>query len=212
MIFYIVKFFLKIFYDPVLLGIYTYRWKKINKHNFTYPVVIFPLEKVLVGNNTYGPLEVYSYTRKKDEFLCIGSFCSIAKGVKFILGGNHFSNFISTYPFKSFFLNEEEAFSKGDIILEDDVWIGTDCLILSGVKLGQGCVVAAGSIVTKSFPPYSVIGGNPAKIIKKRFNDEIIEKLLKLDFNSLTDDFIKKNIDIFYSEDINKNLSLLKNV
>lgn len=197
MIFSILKFFLKTLYDPMILGMHIYRWKKKNKHNFTFPVVLFPIDKVEVGKYTYGPLEIYSYSKKEDEFLNIGSFCSIAKGVKFILGGNHCHDLISTYPFKTFLRNEEEAFSKGKIILKDDVWIGTDSLILSGVTLERGCVVAAGSVVTKSFPPYSIIGGNPAKIIKMRFNDQTINNLLQFDYNDLTDDFIKKISLIF---------------
>lgn len=212
MIFYIVKFFVKIFYDPIVLGIHTFRWKNKNRHNFTYPVTIFPSDKVSVGKYTYGPLEVYSYSKKDDEFLNVGSFCSIAKGVKFILGGNHHYDFISTYPFKAYFKNEEEAFSKGHIVLKDDVWIGTDSLILSGVTLEQGCVVAAGSVVTKSFPPYSIIGGNPAKIIKKRFDDEIIDELLKVDYDGFNEDFIIENMEAFYNKDIKSNFQRLKNI
>lgn len=210
MIFYIFKFFFKIFYNPIILGIHVYRWKAKNKHNFTFPAVCFPIDKVIVDRYTYGPLEVYSYSKKKDEFLSIGSFCSIAKGVKFILGGNHHYDFISTFPFKTFFQNEEEAFSKGDIILKDDVWVGTDSLILSGVTLGQGCVVAAGSVVTKSFPPYSIIGGNPAKLIKMRFDDSVIKDLIQLDYNDLTYDFIKNKINSFYNKDISEVLTIIK--
>jgi acetyltransferase-like isoleucine patch superfamily enzyme len=211
MIFYIVKFFLKIFYAPISLGMHTYRWKSKNKHNFTYPVSLFPIHKVNVDKYTYGPLDVTSYSQKQDEFLQIGSFCSIANGVKFILGGNHQYDLISTYPFKAFFENGDEAISKGSIVLEDDVWIGTGCLILSGVKLERGCVVAAGSVVTKSFSPYSIIGGNPARIIKKRFDDETIEKLLQLDYNRFSTEFIKENINIFYNS-IDISLRLLKNI
>jgi len=211
MIIYILKFFLKVFYDPIVLGAHTFRWRSKNKHNHTYPIVLFPLEKVTVGRYTYGPLDVYSYTQKNDESLQIGDFCSIAKGVKFILGGNHHYNIMSTYPFKTYFQNEEEAFSKGPIIIENDVWIGTGSLILSGVRLEQGCVVAAGAVVTKSFPAYSIIGGNPAKLIKKRFDDTIIDELLHLEYQALNEEIIKKNMQLFYNEDIKSSLTLLKN-
>lgn len=212
MIFYLIKFFIKIFYDPMILGVHTFRWKNKNKNNFTYPVNIFPQDKVSVGKCTYGPLEVYSYTKKDDEFLAVGSFCSIAKGVKFILGGNHRYDLISTFPFKVYFNNEEEAFSKGRIILKDDVWIGTDSLILSGVTLEQGCVVAAGSVVTKSFPPYSIIGGNPAKIIKKRFDDQVINDLLTINYDGFSKDFIEQNISMLYDKDIDGVLQKLKSI
>ena len=181
-------------------------WRDSNPHNFTMidnqiEDVIFPFNKVTVGNYTYGPLRVISYG-SNDEYLGIGCFCSIANGVKFLLGGEHKLNKFSTYPFMRILIdnNEIETFSKGDIILEDDVWIGTNSLILSGVKLSRGTVVAAGSVVTKSTDPYSIIGGNPARLIKKRFNDDIIENLLNIDYNILTDNFVRDKIGILEAE------------
>ena len=149
-----------------------------------------------VGKFTYGPLNVKSYG-SNDEFLEIGDFCSIADGVKFILGGEHKFNTFSTYPFRRIFFdnNYTETFSKGPIIVEDDVWIGTDALMLSGVKLSRGTVVAAGSVVVKSTEPYSIVGGNPAKLIKKKFDYKIIEQLINFDFNSLSVEIIKGHID-----------------
>jgi virginiamycin A acetyltransferase len=78
-----------------------------------------------------------------------------------------------------------------------DVWIGTDTLILSGVNFARGTVVGAGSIVTKSTEPYTVIGGNPAKLIRKRFREEIIKDLMIIDYNTISDDYIKKNIELY---------------
>jgi len=182
------------------------QWRDKNRHNFTTidnktSDTIFPLDKIKIGRCTYGPLRVISYG-SSDEYLNIGSFCSIASGVKFILGGEHKLNKFSTYPFRRIIIdnNEIETFSKGDIILEDDVWIGTNSLILSGVKLSRGTVVAAGSVVTKSTDPYSIIGGNPARLIKKRFNDDIIENLLNIDYNILTDNFVRDKIGILEAE------------
>ena len=91
-----------------------------------------------------------------------------------------------------------EAISKGDITI-DDVWIGFRATILSGVHIGQGAVVAAGAVVTKDVPPYAIIGGVPAKIIKYRFSPEVIEQLLKLDYSKLTDDMIWERIDDLYN-------------
>jgi len=194
------KTFVKIFYNPIRYSIFEFKWRKENKHNYTSPTnVIFPIEKVKVGNYTYGPLEIYSWNHK-DEGLRIGHFCSIAKGVKFLLGGNHDTNYISTFPFKYYFQHKEEATSKGNIIIDDDVWIGMDCILLSGITIGRGSIIAAGSIVTKSFPPYSIIGGNPAKFIKNRFDEETIKKLMKIDFEKLDETFIKNNIDNLYNE------------
>ena len=175
-------------------------WRKANPENYTSLGTKVPVEIIQVGKRTYGELIVY-YWGTKLEKLKIGSYCSIAQDVKFILGGNHYTDTVSTYPFKvKLGLESKEALTKGEIVLEDDVWIGMESLILSGVKLGKGCVVAAGSVVTKSFPPYSIIGGNPAKLIKKRFNDEIIEKLLKVNFDKLEDAKLKNNIDLLYKK------------
>ncbi|EMF49988.1 Acetyltransferase [Streptococcus parauberis KRS-02109] len=97
-----------------------------------------------------------------------------------------------------------EAFSNGNIIVEDDVWIGTNAIIMSGVTLGKGSIIAAGSVVTKSVPAYTIVGGIPAKVIKERFSEEIKQLLMELDFSKLTDEFIKNNIDLLYSDLENK--------
>jgi virginiamycin A acetyltransferase len=165
-------------------------WRRLNAHNYTFAAnsideMTFPVDKVRVGKYSYGPLCVHHFGNKNEK-LIVGYYCSISKGVKFILGGNHSINTFSTFPFRFFFNNQEyDASTKGPIIVEDDVWIGTDSIILSGVTLGKGTIVAAGSIVTKSTLPYSVIGGNPAKLIKKRFDDDLIKLLLDIDFSKI---------------------------
>lgn len=147
------------------------KWQKMNPHNFTYPATnetapSFPIDKVHVGNYSYGGLSVSCITGK-EEGLYIGDFCSTAYGVRFLLGGEHNYHHVSTYPFKDKFLSQPEAESKGRITLEDDVWIGERTTILSGVTLKRGTVVAAGSIVTKSTEPYSIVGGVPAKRVSR---------------------------------------------
>lgn len=188
-----VRFFL----SKVKLIYYKSLWRKYNAHNNTYLNSFFDFEKVKVGNYTYGPLNIMCWNDEK-EHLSIGSFCSIASGVVFILGGNHNMNSISTFPFRHFLYGDNsEAFTKGEIIIGDDVWIGTNSIVLSGVTIGQGSVVAAGSVVTKSFPPYSVIGGNPAKLIKKRFSDDLINEAVSLNYQKVNKDFILANKSIF---------------
>lgn len=93
-----------------------------------------------------------------------------------------------------------EACTKGDIIVDDDVWIGERATIMSGVHIGQGAVIAAGSVVTHDIPPYAVVGGVPAKIIKYRFSKEIIDGLLKVDYSKLTKEMISTHIDELYSK------------
>lgn len=175
-------------------------WRDNNSHNYTVAKNIFNSEIVDIGKMTYGHLEVHTWG-SSNEKLSIGSYVSIASGVKFLLGGNHYYNTFSTYPFKVKVMEESiEAYSNGAIVVEDDVWIGTDATILSGVRIGQGAVIAAGSMIVKDVPPYSIVGGNPAKVIKYRFNQQIIDKLLNIDFNSIDEKFIKQNIDKLYLE------------
>lgn len=179
------------------------KWEAMNRHNHTgvghkWDQTPFPLDKVHVGNYTYGPLHVEQYSQY-DGQLYIGHFCSIAPEVKFLLGGEHDYRNISTFPFKYWFNHETEAPSKGDIHVEDDVWIGTRCLILSGVTLARGTVVAAGSVVVKSTEPYSIVGGNPAHLIKKRFSEETIAELMKIDFSQWDEKYVRDHIEQLYT-------------
>lgn len=131
---------------------------------------------------------LFNYPEFGDR-LIIGKFCSIASGTKFIMGpANHRIGSVTTYPFSVFggawSENNPEHMSqlpfKGDTIIGSDVWIGRECVIMPGVKIGDGSIVGAYSVVTRDVPAYSVVGGNPAKTIKKRFSDELIQLLLKL--------------------------------
>ena len=160
-------------------------------------------EWAVVSKNSYGfnQYNVLRFTNDKNIKIYIGEYCSIAPGVKFLLAAEHSYKSISTYPFKVTHLGyENEATGKGSITLKDDVWIGLNSIIMSGVTLGQGSIVAAGSVVTKDVPPYAIVGGNPAKVIKYRFEQEIIEKLLKFDYKTLTDDKIKYLNEKLYTE------------
>lgn len=189
--------------------IFKLKWKKLNKHNYTTVSRIFNTDIVEVGSYTYGRLDVHTYGNKSER-LKIGNYVSIASGVKFLLGGNHHYNTISTYPFKVKILGEKtESYTNGPIVVEDDVWIGTDSIILSGVKIGKGSVIAAGSIVTKDVPSYSIVGGRPSKVIKYRFNEHIIKKLEDIDLSSIDENVIKDNIELFYEELDEKKLDIL---
>lgn len=178
-------------------------WKAQNKHNFTsIGDRTFPVENVQVGHYSYGMLNIQSLYIQPAEKLTIGNFVSIAPGATFLLGMNHQINTITTYPLYSRFIeyDKKDSTSNGEIIVEDEVWIGTNALILSGLTIGKGAIIAAGSIVTKDVPPYSIYGGNPAKLIKYRFSEDIIQELLSFNLMDISIEKIKKNIDLFYSE------------
>lgn len=126
----------------------------------------------------------------------------------FYRGGGHSMNCFSTYPFYAYYTNKiEKNTTKGAIEIGDDCWIGLNSIILSGSKIANGCVVGAGSVVRGSFEPYSIIIGNPAKCVKKRFDDDVIEILNQIDFNHLNNELITKNIDKLYSP-LDLNLAL----
>jgi len=175
------------------------KWRFCNRHNYTNAKSVFDMDLVCVGKMTYGQIDVFQ--SNKSNRLFIGNYCSIANEVIFLVSGDHDPYRISTYPFKTRCLTGElEALSKGDIIVEDDVWIGYRSIILSGVRIGQGAVVAAGSVVTKDIPPYAIVGGVPAKVIKYRFPQEIIDELMKIDYSKLDKALIAAHIDALYQE------------
>ena len=186
------------------LRLFRKKWRKLNIYNETFIdngtllENIFPIDRVKVGRHTYGPLNILTYGNP-EEHLEIGSFCSIGPDVKFLLGGEHPYKGVSTFPFKVKLCGfEYEAKTKGPIIIGDDVWIGARCTILSGVNIGTGAIISAGSTVYRDIPPYAIWGNG--KIIGYRFDEKFIEKLLKIDYSRLTDDIIKKNVDLLYKE------------
>lgn len=174
-------------------------WRKQNIHNYTRIADDVDCDSVTVGNYTYGEINVEA--SNVGGHLYIGNFCSIGPRVTFILNSEHRIDTISTYPFKVLCTQTEahESFSKGDIIVGDDVWIGYGVTIMSNVKIGQGAIIAAGAVVTKDVPPYAIVGGVPAKIIKYKFDKETIDELMKIDYSILKKEDIENNIEILYS-------------
>lgn len=171
------------------------KWRRQNRHNFTNAKVSFDSKKVQVGKGTYGDLDVRHFG-SNEEKLIIGNYCSIAPETIFVLGGEHNYKSISSFPFGTKYgLRANESMVKGPIILEDDVWVGFRSTIMSGVTLGRGCIVAAGAVVTKDVPPYAIVGGVPAKVIKYRFSEKMIEKLSSVKFDILSEEKIKECFD-----------------
>lgn len=136
-----------------------------------------------IGRGTYAGATFRIIDHSEGSTLTIGSYCSFADNVLIMLGANHRTDWITTYPF-THFLDKYRAISghpasKGNVVIGSDVWIGCNVIILSGVSIGHGAVVGAGSVVTKNIGNYEVFAGCPAKYIKKRFDDNVIDALVK---------------------------------
>lgn len=142
---------------------------------------------ISVGAYTYGTRKLNVREWGEGASLSIGKFCSLAGGITVMLGGNHRTDWITTYPFGRVFKQDlgrwrhpGHPMTKGDVVIGNDVWIGQNAVIQSGVTIGTGAAVAAHSVVVKDVPDYCVVGGNPAQPIRQRFDDEIVALLLEL--------------------------------
>lgn len=186
---------------------------------------------IIVGDYTYyddsvAPTEfeknnvLFNYPEFGDK-LIIGKFCSIASGTKFIMGSaNHRLGSVTTYPFNVFGGSWQENTPdhmsqlpfKGDTVIGNDVWIGRESIIMPGVKIGDGAIIAAYSVVTKDVEPYSVVGGNPARFIKKRFNDELIELLLEFKWWDLSPEKLVTVLPLLCDFDLEKVTKKIKEI
>jgi virginiamycin A acetyltransferase len=156
---------------------------------------------------------LYHYPLCNKERLVIGKYCSIACGVKFMLtGGNHTLKSLSTYPFLVFpdewgldgMKDTWKAWdNRGDIIIGNDVWIGYEAIITQGVTIGDGAIIGTRALITKDVAPYTIVGGVPAKPIKRRFDDKTIEKLLKIQWWNWPEEKVKENLNKITTGDIN---------
>ena len=204
----------------------------INNTRHPDPNTIYPIEgvtrtcflkniitnpQIIIGDYTYydDPVDVYNFEKNvlylfefMADKLIIGKFCQIATGVRFIMnGGNHAMEGVSTYPFKVFGKSWGSAainvVTKGDTVIGNDVWIGNAVTIMQGIHIGHGAIIGTNALVTKNVEPYSIVGGNPAKPIRKRFDDETIDFLLQLAWwdwpmekiEAHLDDIITGNLD-----------------
>jgi len=163
-----------------------------------------------IGKFTYGVPKVLYKEAAQSATLKIGKFCSIAGGVRILLGGEHMTEHVSTYPFTAQpklwpeAIGAEVQSTKGNVIIGNDVWIGEGALILSGVTIGDGAVVAAMSVVTHDVGAYAIVSGNPAKVKSKRFDDATIARLLELAWWDWPIEKIRENINLLCGTDIGK--------
>ena len=196
--------------------------KKFKKNSFFLKSFLkdqIKLGHTVIGKWSYGNPVIYRWDNSK---LKIGNFCSFGPRVKIYMGGNHRSDWITTSPlpadeFSNFFTNasgiKNFTKEKRDLEIGSDVWVGGHSIILSGIKIGHGCVIGAGSVIRESLDPYSIVIGNPARIIKKRFNKQVIKKLLQYPWWELDDDKINLLVPYLLSETFDlffKKLKLLK--
>lgn len=198
-------------YRKFLLEEFKHKWRKKNSHNQTYVSSIFPIERVIAGMNSYGTINLLYYSNT-EAFLNIGDYVSIAPNVTFILDGNHQTKTFTTFPIKSLIEKKGcpvDSLSKGPIVIEDEVWICANVTILSGVTISKGAIVAAGSVVTNDVPAYSIVAGNPAKIIKYRFPLSIIQILSPLHLSKIPEEHMKGLMEILYKKISNEEDALI---
>ncbi len=173
---------------------------------------------IIVGDYTYydDPEDSEDFERNVlyhfpfiGDRLIIGKFCALARGVKFIMNGaNHKLDGFSTYPFQIFGNGWEKSPQTGDLpykgntVIGNDVWIGYEAVIMPGIQVGDGAVIAAKSIVVSDVAPYTIFGGNPAKCIRQRFDDEVIKSLLKVAWWNWDIEKITRNLEKIVAADI----------
>ncbi|KAF3362275.1 Virginiamycin A acetyltransferase [Chlamydiales bacterium STE3] len=189
--------------------------KLIFLKNFIKASNIFIGDYTYFDDRRYGPEKfeeynvLYNYDFSKVK-LVMGKFCAIAAETRFIMTGDHKLDAISTYPFPIFDQGWETAYNiyalpvKGDIIVGNDVWFGYDSLIKNGVTIGNGAIVATRAVVVKDVPAYSIVAGNPAKVVKMRFDDKTIERLQNIAWWNWKIDKINRNLKLIGNLDIDK--------
>jgi chloramphenicol O-acetyltransferase type B len=192
----------------VVKGILKIENKKKIVENVSVMEELIHSQKLIVGVKTYGLNDKTCIFHNPDERIEIGSFCSIAGDVRIFGGGEHDYKRPTTFPIQYFFSNRckdynYDAFSKGKTIIGNDVWLGHGSLIMSGVKIGDGSVIGAKCVVTQNIDPYSIVVGNPCRVIKKRFSDDIINKMLTIAWWNWSEEKIKHNLD-YLAGDIEK--------
>jgi virginiamycin A acetyltransferase len=187
----------------------------ITRLGFLKPFITRP--NIIVGEYTYyddpgGPEQFEANVLYHFDFvgdrLVIGRFCSIAAGVKFLMnGGNHSTSWLTTYPFPIFgqgwALPDAPVWpNKGDTTVGNDVWLGNSAVVMPGVTIGDGAIVATSAVVTKNVPSYAIVGGNPAAVLRYRFDEATIGRLLTLRWWDWAPEKISRNVALICSADL----------
>jgi acetyltransferase-like isoleucine patch superfamily enzyme len=162
---------------------------------------------LVVGRHSYAPPSFVRVFAGDCAKVVVGNYCSLAGGVEIMPGGNHRTDTVTTYALRQHLVSDNaervgEPWSKGDVVIGSDVWIGRGAKILGGVTVGDGAVIAAWSVVTKSVPPYTIVAGVPARAIRQRFSQEIVESLLRIRWWDWDDAVVRARIDELTSTDL----------
>jgi acetyltransferase-like isoleucine patch superfamily enzyme len=171
-----------------------------------------------LGKHSYSSSPLIITNKYDDTTYECGKFCSIAKNLTICLGGNHRTDWVTTYPFGHIHKNVFNTFNgeghprtRGNVVIGNDVWIGDNVTIMSGVHIGDGAVIANSSHVCKDVVPYTIVGGNPAKLIKKRFTEEQISKLMEIKWWNWPDEDINKVAPALCNPDIDGFIAIAYN-
>lgn len=167
---------------------------------------------VSIGRHSYGVRQGTILGATPQSPVTIGSFCSIAQGVTILAHVGHRTDLPSTYPFRSLLFRRgqpaptgqlnHDAVTRGPVVIGHDVWIGQNVTILSGTNIGTGAIIGAGAVISKDVPPYSVVVGNPAQVVRTRFDAEIVTQLIETAWWELSDRSLARLEDFFYGSDI----------
>ena len=167
-----------------------------------------------IGEASYGLPSVQRYGN--DGRLEVGSYCSVGGSVVIMLGGEHRPDWVTTYPFSFFWPGarhiEGHPGTRGDVVIGHDVWIGQGALILSGVRIGDGACIGAGAVVSRDVEPYTIAAGNPARTIRKRFEDHQIAALARIQWWRWPKEVIEEHVGLLLSSDIDEFIRVAREV
>ncbi len=160
-------------------------------------------DRYQIGDHTYGKPRVISWG---EASLTIGKYCAISADVVIFLGSEHRVDWVSTYPFPVLWEDakaiEGHPATKGDVIIGNDVWIGYRVTVLSGVTIGDGAAIGACSVVARDIPPYAIVAGNPAQVIRYRFDEQTVQNLLEIKWWNWPDEKVKENVHLICSPSV----------
>jgi len=157
-----------------------------------------------IGRGSYGDLRVLEFGEGAN--LQIGAYCSFAKGVQIFLGGEHRTDWVTTYPFSALDARFRSIVghpkTRGDVRIGNDVWIGREAMVMSGVTIGDGAVIGARAVITRDVPPYAIAAGNPGQVVRERFSPDVIKRLLAQSWWNWSDARIAAAVPLLLSNDI----------